>query len=353
MTRSTRANQFSIPREKRAKTASRHFRSACYVANVSPVIHARFTIQPDTLTSCTIHATGGPFGGIVSTNVAFSAGDSGFVPLAAVGNTGDTVGRARFDLDWMAIGLEGDSFPAERVVKTHNHVLYTIFREPLSPWKASPLGDNQNAWASALDFALVTAGAAGKATETNALAAITQYLHSGHGMRYDTQPVALNFTQRMEGGDFDLTGYLTKSIQVPSQPIFAKDEVNCYDQAGALVVLGRLLGINVEYKYMTRFGYINPTALVDISPCNNPFYPITTSHEPMTGVDEVWPVRSSFGNHAFSMCDDLVYDACVGPVTGIPLNRYLDDSIDASTSEEELKSGKTSTPSTGIIEKSY
>lgn len=56
-----------------------------------------------------------------------------------------------------------------------------------------------------------------------------------------------------------------------------------YDQAGALVVLGRLLGINVEYKYMTRFGYINPTALVDISPCNNPFYPITTSHEPMTG----------------------------------------------------------------------
>lgn len=53
------------------------------------------------------------------------------------------------------------------------------------------------------------------------------------------------------------------------------------------------------------------------------------------------------------MCDDLVYDACVEPVTGIPLNRYLDDSIDASTSEEELKSGKTSTPNTGIIEKSY
>ena len=40
------------------------------------------------------------------------------------------------DFDWMATALEGDPFPAEGIVRTRNHVLYTIFREPLSPWKA-------------------------------------------------------------------------------------------------------------------------------------------------------------------------------------------------------------------------
>ena len=179
MTNATRKNRIPISRGKRAKTASRRPRFACYVTNVSPVLEARFTIQPDTLASCTIHATGGPFGGVLSTNLSFSGGDSGFVPLAAVGNTGDTVGRARFDLDWMSTGLEGDSFPAERVVKTHNHVLYTIFREPLSPW-TNEWTNAQNAWTNALEFALVTAGADGSNSETNALAAITQHLFSGH-----------------------------------------------------------------------------------------------------------------------------------------------------------------------------
>lgn len=208
MTRSTRANQFSIPREKRAKTASRHSRSACYVANVSPVIHARFTIQPDTLTSCTIHATGGPFGGIVSTNVAFSAGDSDFVPLATGGNTGRFVDKCSFDLDWMSTELEGDSFPEERIVKTYNHVLYTIFHEPRTPWKRIPLGDSQNAWTNALEFALVTAGAGDSDNETNSLAAITQLLFSGHGLVYATKDGIPTY---LFGSDFYLSGYLAKT----------------------------------------------------------------------------------------------------------------------------------------------
>ena len=326
---------------------------ACYVTNLTPVLEAKFTVVPDRITSCTLFATGGPFGGIEATNVAFAGGESGFVRLSAAGTTGNLLNRTQYNLKWNTSALNNDAFSDHRFQQSFNHVLYAIFGEPLLPWKSNPYGDDQNAWTNALEFAIAKTGAKGKATKAAALAEITQYLHSDYGLRYDTEPVAFNFAQRMEGGAFNLSGYLTKAVQLPSQPVFLKDEVNCYDQAGALVSLGCLLGINVKYKYMSKFGYINPTALVDLLVCNNPFYPMTTSKEPYTGLDDIWPARSFFSRHAFSLFEDRVYDACVGPIINCSLTQYLDVAIDDSTDDENLESGKDTSPATGTVEEVY
>jgi hypothetical protein len=307
---------------------------ACYVTNVSPVLRARFTIQPASLSNCTVHAAGGPFGGVLSTNLSFSGGDSGFVPLAAVGNTGDTVGRARFDLDWMATGLEGDSFPAERVVKTHNHVLYTIFREPLSPWKKTPFGDDQNAWTNALEFALVTAGAAGSDSETNALAAITQHLFSGHGLVYDT---AEGKSTYLTNSTFRLSAYMEKSGN--SDTNRAGNIVNCYDQACAVSILGQLLGLDAEVIFLHPFGYINPINLVGIGQCNNPFFSSTNAvvNTPMASPDDIR--REYFSNHMYVLFDGTVFDACAGPSLGTQTHAtYLSTVVDTSTSSERSPS---------------
>ena len=48
-------------------------------------------------------------------------------------------------------------------------------------------GEKENARTNALEFAIVKAGAQGKSTDKDALAVITTYLHSGHGLRYDTE----------------------------------------------------------------------------------------------------------------------------------------------------------------------
>ena len=57
--------------------------------------------------------------------------------------------------------------------------------EPKPPWD-NKYGEKENAWTNALEFAIVKAGAQGKSTDKDALAAITKYLHSGHGLVYDT-----------------------------------------------------------------------------------------------------------------------------------------------------------------------
>ena len=304
---------------------------ACYVTNVSPVLEARFTIHPDTLASCTIHATDGPFGGIVSTNVAFSGGNSGPVRLAASGGIGRFVDKCSYDLDWMATELEGDAFPAEGFVKTRNHVLYTIFHEPLAPWKSVPHGDSQNAWTSALDFALVTAGAGNLAGETNALAAITQYLFSGHGLQYDT---AQGRPTYLTNSIFRLSAYLEKSGDGSTNRL--ANTINCVDQAAAVSTLGSLLGIDNNIQLLEPFGYLNVVDLVGIGPCNNPIFTGkgSTRTNAVEGIDDKH--RSSFVRHFYVQSHSVIFDACAGPALGTTNNvGYLASVVDKSTTDEQ------------------
>ena len=106
-------------------------------------------------------------------------------------------------------------------------------------------------------------------------------------------------------------------------------------------MLGRLLGIGVEYRFMEPFGFINTVDLVGVGPCNNPFYgnPVVTGGK-ITGSDEVHYVRLPFGNHAFAKYGGNIYDACAGPHTGSCTEaQYLSTVIDKSTKREEAFAG--------------
>ena len=97
------------------------------------------------------------------------------------------------------------SAPAKRSGRAES-----LTHESLAPWKRVPLGDAQNAWTNALEFALVTAGAGDSNSETNSLAAITQHLFSGHGLVYDTTKGISSYTTK-NAGYFNASGYLNKS----------------------------------------------------------------------------------------------------------------------------------------------
>ena len=144
------------------------------------------------------------------------------------------------------------------------HTIYTLFADPLSPWQnttgqGSP---GENAWVFALDILMDKAGCNGLASEAVAMGYITQYSFGGSGMQYDTKFGSPSFMPLGTGGTFDLTDYLR------GQPT----SVNCYDQAGAVAVLSRLLGIKSQYVYMKPFGFIPAIALVGGVSCNNPGY---------------------------------------------------------------------------------
>ncbi len=138
-----------------------------------------------------------------------------------------------------------------------------------------------------------------------------------------------------------LTNYINKSNG---------NIVNCYDQASAVYSLGKLLGIGIEYRFMNPFGYINTTNLVGVGNCNNPFYPLSTSGLKIAGSDATSPVRTGFGNHAFTKFSGNIYDACAGPQTGSQTEAtYVNNVIDISTQAEANVAGSTSNISSGAV----
>ena len=227
--------------------------------------------------------------------------------------------------------------------------------EPKPPWD-NKYGEKENAWTNALEFAIVKAGAQGKSTDKDALAAITKYLHSGHGLVYDTVKGAPRYRDPTTGV-FSATTYIT----VPNSA-GVTNLVNCYAQAHGVVTLGNLLGpsVNAIPRFTMPFGYINTTDLVGVGSCNNPFFNTTnevnyidnvtssgivsySSCMPPTnrvcGVDD--KKRSSFSNHMYAILNNggtnYVFDACAGPVVGnLDRDAYLNMTIDHSTSDERL-----------------
>jgi hypothetical protein len=143
--------------------------------------------------------------------------------------------------------------------------------------------------------------------------------------------------------------------------LYEKTTVNCYDQAAALTVFGRLIGIEARYTYSSSFGYINTTTLVGGISTNNPFFNTTSlsyfgnnysnNHVvDITTLGSTVPYalyrrtydydnilrgdRSSFGNHAYVTLGNgdpatyKTYDACAGPITDTLLTTYFTNTID-------------------------
>lgn len=79
----------------------------------------------------------------------------------------------------------------------------------------------------------------------------------------------------------------------------------------AVNIFANTLGCNSDYKFSSPFGYLNCIKAIGRGWSNNPFYAGMNSpyNVPIVGEDDAG--RSGFGNHAFCMIGDVVYDACL------------------------------------------
>jgi hypothetical protein len=228
----------------------------------------------------------------------------------------------------------------------------------------------------ALDLLIDKAGLGGETDIDIACGKIAAYLHNKHGLKYDHMWGAARYVKNIENR-VDSTGAVIKDpvsgspvsqdrfdIELSTYLYATPPEVNCYDQAAALMSLTNLIGGWTWYQYMCRYGLVNEVAHVGGVYANNPFHngwaiaslgpPLVLGlpfdRRPVVGVDDL-PVdgdrdgdldRSMFGNHAFIMAApgyDTVWDACIGPKARVDLATYLRDGIDSSTPAEARVAG--------------
>ena len=236
--------------------------------------------------------------------------------------------------------IESESFQPFWTDSTGPHTIYTVLAHPTAPWEAAHSA-TQRPWASALDFACLTAKGARSANA--ALTAITQKLFSGMGFEYDTMWGTTQYYDSEEKS-FKLSEYLSDEGGV----------VNCYDQALGVVSLGNVLGTESHVVAVVPLGYVEVGELVGVGRCNNPLYTgperwrrrcriegeVTTRvvyvpRSPMASEDTI--DRSMFDSHGFVVSDGLVFDACVGPFCGeLDATNYLNQVVDQTTEDERL-----------------
>ena len=231
--------------------------------------------------------------------------------------------------------------------------VYTVLATPTGPWNVADSPPTPSApdpffpdrppqfyypddlnmpWVTALEFAI---GATwGCATEEEALGDLTTFLHSGHGLKYDTDRGAPGYYGQRSANSFATAAYM-------SAPNGSK--VNCYDQAAAVTVFGRLLGIGVQLAMSRPFGFINTTTLVGGIVTNSPFGggtpfdTTTTSAYPL--INDGTKDRENFNEHAYAILNGKVYDACAGPISGMTLLTYYDTVIDFEANKQWNKRG--------------
>lgn len=317
-----------------------------YHANRTVTVKARFTVVPASITSAEIWADAanavGSLGNVQRTTLQFSGGVSvgdadGYVELSVTGNTPEAFQRTLSDMwNWHAANINGTSMSIPLGL-TGPHAVYTVFSDPQSPWNNAP-GNIYNLWTEALEQYFLYYPSA-LDSKTAALANIARYLQGDHCVFYDT-----------ENGHPFYSSSNANTISMRFAEYLAKSGglyVNCRDQAAALGLFGRMIGIEAEYCTMAPFGYINATSLVGISGlCNNPFYPISTGDK-LEDNDATAPVRLPFQYHAFVLFGGKVFDACVGPHVGTEtLGQYISEVIDVSTVNELNEAGNASNAET-------
>jgi hypothetical protein len=310
---------------------------AAYIANKQVGIYVQFGVQPSSVTSATLRGVsndaGGSLNDAVARSVTFSNGASNEELFSISGTTLNKINKGQDYWDWTVVEGATNLF----MEKTGPHTVYTILNAPASPW-TQVAGDPQNPWIIALDFA-IDPSKCNMQNATSAAAAATAagtYLFNSYGLLYDVVGGSPAYGSGWFG-NYDLTGYISKSMG---------NIVNCYDQAGSLMLLSSLVGCSVEYLFMGPFGYLNLTNLIGRGLCNNPFYGSRQApyNVPIVGQDDA--NRDGFGNHAFVRLNGgsgTIYDDCGGPYLGSGNTQaFIDATIDKSTPAEEAEAGDIS-----------
>lgn len=312
----------------------------CYVGGIVPTVKVRIKVSPS-LNSARMSAwttrSDSPLGGLGAQTVTFSEGVSGWTDFSMDSTIECAVRKFDHCWEWKVTQIDGATVTAFVCTTTGPHRVYTVINTPVAPWVANSV-NRQNPWTNVLELACSVVD--GKRTQNEALATLTSYLFDSHGMVYDAEHGTPSFLE--DGGIFDLTGYVKKMSP-------RGNLVNCFDQGHAVVIVGRMMGIDVSVKVIRPFGYLEGTYLVNRGFCNNPFY-MNRNYSPFKVCPRNEPTRSPFSCHCFAMCDGKVFDACAGPVTGdLTLQQYLELNVDSQTTLSNPRAGTVADVTDGHV----
>ncbi|MBQ6338276.1 MAG: hypothetical protein IJI36_03940, partial [Kiritimatiellae bacterium] len=306
-------------------TGGEHLKNdpVCYAGGTAPTVKAKFKVLPKInsarLSAETVGA-GSPLGGLGAQTVTFANGLSDWTEFQMNATIPHTVRKADHRWAWNVSQIDGAAVTEFVCATTGPHRVYVVLDRPVEPAWRMTAGSPKNPWTNALEFVCNVAN--GQSTAHSALSAITSHLFYNMGFSYNNR--GNGGSSYLEYNCFDLSSYLTKRYAL----------VNCYDQAYAIAALANLLGVAAKVIEVRPFGYINPVNLIGHGFCNNPgFY---EANDRMRPLDDA--TRSRFKTHTFALFDFQVYDACVGPVTGLGYIPYLLQTIDYSTADEQFLS---------------
>lgn len=251
-------------------------------------------------------------------------GEEGEKEVIAEAVTGPTTQKwYKGDMQWELCPVY---YPSEKISLAATRLeLFFILDKPKPLYKANGV------WTEVLRFLFQKVNIGGTDSDEKAGAKITEYVHSRHGLEYNTGekptpkgPGSAIYTELSIGSVnlFRLTKYINKTLG---------KIVNCFDQASAVQALCSAIGISIQWLFCKPFGFINTTNLVGVGMCNNPFYPVSGGNK----IEKIDSNRLPFGCHAFCGIaikkQDNVLDACAGPHLGNEnWKKYLDVSIDRS-----------------------
>ena len=169
----------------------------------------------------------------------------------------------------------------------------------------------------------------------------TEYVYADHGRKYQTNLGDNSYSDAITGVNgyhYDLTKYMNK----------VHEYVNCSDQAMAVHLFCRLVGVDTKAKYIDKLGYLKEIELVGGVVMNNPFAGAasggkTYNTEPVVAAtawkqdsanNGTWD-RSYFGYHVIVEYDynsfTAVFDATCGAQYGNETRaQYLSSNTDTT-----------------------
>jgi hypothetical protein len=328
--------EISIP-EFRKETAN-DFRFNCAAYAISETqgqdvrIHVQFVTHATADRNWEVKATGGGImGSIDPVQFIFGPGETlATVEFSLPRRNFSKIGVNEIRWDWFYRLANTDSWVR---LHTTRHRIYIVLSVPPAPW-TQVFADRQNPWGVLLDECCRIA--AGCKTDVKATRRITKAVNCNYHLRYDTDSgrPRYNFSS-WSGWSFELENWIEFVLHsnVPETPRFCANTtedypdywiINCYDAAGSLSLMSKVIGAQVEYHFHMPFGYLNRVYPIGRGICNNPFPPNPCSGQGFeVDSDATFPNRTGFGNHAYTKLNNRVFDACMKDFVGCLEKLYL------------------------------
>ena len=277
-------------------------------------VRCTFELKGGSKTSFEVKATGGGvLGNLDPRVVSFAGGSTATVDFPLDHRSFAAIGRHDVTWQW-SVRVGGGPFWQPLV--TTSHRIYLLLDVPCPPWSQT-FADKHNPWTDLLDH--TCAIASNRRKDLDAAIDLVKAIYGDYSLRYDIVSGAPRYGFGGTSGSFRMTSWIAWVLlgNPPSSPTFCQGSgesyndnwiVNCYDAAASLGLMGRCMGVDLQYHFHQPFGFLRYVQPIGRGRCNNPFYGCW-SNLPAVGPDDQ---RSAFGNHAYTkLRGQNDFDACM------------------------------------------